>query len=113
MRKLICICCPIGCEITVENDGGKITKVSGNTCKRGEEYAVSECTNPQRTVTTTIMSENGIPVPVKTDKPIPKDKIFECMKLINEKTVKRPVKAGEVAIYDVFGSNIIVTAERG
>lgn len=110
-RNLTCIVCPMGCALTVTIENGVITDITGNTCPRGEKYAHDECTNPARTVTSTILGDNGKPIPVKTDRPIPKDKVFECMEIINRTTIKTPVKTGDVAIRDVFGSNIVVTAE--
>lgn len=110
-RELTCICCPMGCKITAELNGGQIVSISGNTCKRGEEYAKNECTNPLRTVTSTVMTKNGVPLPVKTDRAIPKDKIFECMKIINGATAVTPVKTGDVIVKDVFGGNIVATAD--
>ena len=53
MRKLVCIVCPRGCTMQVEKDGEEI-KVSGNSCKRGEQFAKSELTNPTRTICTTV-----------------------------------------------------------
>ena len=44
-RELTCIGCPLGCAVTVEMEGGEILKITGNTCKRGEEYARKEVTN--------------------------------------------------------------------
>ena len=39
-RKLTCIVCPKGCDLTVRfNSDGAIEDISGYTCKRGEEYA--------------------------------------------------------------------------
>lgn len=111
-RELTCICCPIGCRIEAELDGKEILNITGYTCPRGKTYAETECVNPVRIVTSTVMSETGIPIPVKCDKPIPKEKIFECMKIINAAKIKMPVKAGDIVIKNVFGSNIIVTADR-
>lgn len=110
-RILTCICCPLGCEITVDADGKNILSVTGNGCKRGEDYAKTECTNPMRTVTSTIMSTNGTPIPVKTEKPIAKDKIFEAMKAINGICVNTPVKVGDVAAENIFGSRLVITAD--
>ena len=110
-RELTCICCPLGCRIEAELDGKKIISIKGNTCKRGAEYAESECINPVRVVTSTVMTQNGTPVPVKTDRPIPKEKIFDCMKIINNTVISAPAKIGDIVCRDVFGSNIIVTAE--
>lgn len=109
-RELTCIGCPLGCKLEAELDGKTIVSVTGYTCPRGKAYAESECVNPVRVVTSTVMSENGTPIPVKTDSPIPKDKMFECMRIINTTVVKTPVKIGDIVVKDVFGSNIVVTA---
>ena len=111
-RKLTCIICPLGCELNVKLEEGKVISVSGNTCKRGEIYAKNECTNPQRTITSTLRCEDGSLVPVKTDRPIPKGKIEECMKIINAATAKLPVSVVDIIIKDVFGANIVATANK-
>ena len=109
-RNLTCIVCPIGCSLEIElNDNNEVVSVTGNTCPRGPKYAISECTNPERVVTTTVMCENGQVIPIKTNKPIPKSKIFECMQIINKHTCKLPVRIGDVIIADVFGSDIVAT----
>lgn len=108
-RNLTCIVCPMGCSLEVTIENGKVTEVTGNTCPRGKEYAISECTNPVRTVTSTIRATDGQMISVKTDKPIPRDKVFECMKIINSARADLPIKAGCVIIKDIFGSNIIAT----
>lgn len=109
-RELTCIVCPMGCAISVELDGERVVSVSGNTCKRGEEYAKSECTNPQRTVTSTVRCENGDVIPVKTDRPIPKKNMADCIKIINNSIAHFPISIGDVIIEDVFGANIVATA---
>ena len=110
-RNLTCIVCPQGCNIKVEIEDGKIINVEGNTCKRGYDYAISEVTNPVRTVTSTIKLENGEMISVKTDKPIPKELIFKCMEEINKKIIKPPIKVGQVLIENILGtgSNIVAT----
>ena len=47
--ELVCIVCPRGCRIKIENG-----IVSGNGCKRGEAFAVSETTCPMRSVCSTV-----------------------------------------------------------
>ena len=96
----------------MEIDGNKVLSVSGNTCKRGEVYANNECTNPQRTVTTTVKCSDGGVVAVKTDKTIPKGKMADCVKIINNTVVDLPISIGDVIIKDVFGANIVATANR-
>ena len=111
-RELTCIVCPQGCSLNIEIENGKIISVSGNTCPRGEKYAISECTNPERCVTSTAKCKNGEVVSVKTDRPIPKDKIFECMEIINKQIVTLPINIGDVIISDVFGANIVATQNK-
>lgn len=111
-RELTCIVCPIGCSLRVEIENDKVVSVKGNTCPRGEKYAVNECTNPQRTVTSTVKCSDGSIVSVKTDTTIPKDKVFECMKIINNTTIDLPVSVGDVIIENVFGSNIVCTQNK-
>ena len=115
-KEMICVSCPIGCPLSVELDeDGKVLSVSGNTCKRGEKYAIDECTNPVRMLTSTIKVNGGaLPVvPVKTASPIPKGMMFECMKAINSEVVDAPVKMGDVLISNICdtGVDIIATNE--
>lgn len=76
-RELICISCPMGCPLSVELEDGVVTRVTGNTCKRGEVYGTKEVTNPTRIVTSTVEVEGGTVsrVSVKTREDIPKDKM--------------------------------------
>ena len=58
-KELICIGCPLGCNLTVEMDGGQVVSVNGNTCKRGDDYARKELTDPRRIVTSTVPVAGG------------------------------------------------------
>ncbi len=112
-KEMICVSCPLGCMLSVElNDKNEVISVSGNTCKRGEQYAVDECTNPVRMLTSTMKVEGGkLPViPVKTSKPIPKGKMFECMEIINGVSVDAPVKMGEVLISNICDTGVDIVA---
>lgn len=112
-RELTCIICPLGCSISVEMASArKIVQITGNNCKRGEKYAALECTNPQRTITTTLRCEDGTPVSVKTDRTIPKDKMMEAMKMLRGIEVKLPVRIGDILVEDVFGSHVVATQNR-
>ena len=109
---MTCIVCPMGCQLHVELDGDKVVSVSGNTCPRGKQYAIDECTHPMRTITSTARTENGEVIPVKTNRTIPKELMFECMKEINRAAVKLPARVGDVVIENVLGTgaDVIVTA---
>ena len=111
-RNMTCIICPRGCALKVEIENENIT-VSGNNCPKGKQCAIDECTNPTRTVTSSVRVENreDTMVSVKTESPVPKDKIFEVMRLIRAKSVCAPVKIGDVIIKGAFGTNIIATKD--
>ena len=107
IREMTCIVCPMGCSLEVSLENGIVTCVKGNTCKRGEEYAKTECVNPQRTVTSTVLCDNGELLPVKTDRPVKKEDVFLVMETINNTVAHLPVKIKDVIIENVCGSNII------
>ena len=111
-RELTCIACPLGCALTVILEDNKVISVEGNTCPRGKDYAANECTAPVRTVTSTVMCENGDLVSVKTKNPIPKDKIFEAMSIINKTVASLPISVGDVIIDDLFGSQLVATQDK-
>lgn len=111
-RELTCIACPIGCALTVTIEDKKVISVEGNTCPRGKDYAINECTAPVRTVTSTVMCENGDLVSVKTKNPIPKDKIFEAMSIINKTVASLPISVGDIIIEDLFGSPLVATQDK-
>ncbi len=111
-KNLICVACPLGCPITVEIENGQVVSVTGNTCKRGDTYARTEITNPMRSLTTSVKVEGGVHpvVPVKSANPIPKGKMFDCMKEINKASVKAPVKIGDVVIENILGLGVDIVA---
>ena len=111
-RKLTCINCPLGCQITVTMDGGKIINIEGNTCPRGRAYAEKEVTHPTRIVTSTVRVDGGKRpvVAVKTASDIPKEMIFKVMDEINNAKVISPVSIGDVIIANVAGTGADVVA---
>ena len=113
--ELTCIRCPIGCAITVtQDDDGKVTDITGNSCPNGYKYAANEVTNPTRIVTTTVRVKGGIlpVVSVKTKGDVPKGKMFECVKAINKMEVSAPVAIGDVIVHDVAGTGVDVVATK-
>ena len=110
-KNLTCIICPQGCSINVEMENGEVKNITGNTCKRGYDYAYSEVTNPVRTITSTVKSKDGDMVPVKTSKPIPKELIFKCMEEINKAIVNQSIKIGDVVIENILdtGADVVAT----
>jgi len=112
---MTCVICPKSCEMTVESENQKLISVTGHKCKRGIKYARDEIKHPRRTLTSTVIITNGGEIkfmPVKTDKPVAKDKIFEAMKEINKIKIEAPVKMGDILYYDFMESGINLVAGR-
>lgn len=109
-RTLTCIICPRGCTLEAEINGENVS-VSGNFCARGIKYAQDECIHPTRTVTSSVRAKNRIDtmVSVKTAEPIPKENIFDLMKILRDTQVDAPVTIGDIILKDVFGTDIIAT----
>lgn len=109
-KKITCIECPVGCEITVEVDNGEVLSVTGNGCPRGKLYASSEVICPRRVITSTVKKENGGVLPVKTDKPVKKSEIFDVMQKINGATAKSGVRRGDIIVENITEDiNLIAT----
>ena len=114
-RLLTCIVCPRGCQMKVTlADDGRVEAVEGNFCKRGVTYANDECTNPKRTVTSTVRCKSGDVVAVKTDSTIPKGMMFEVMDAINSVVADDGIKIGDVIIENVCdtGANVVATGNQ-
>ena len=109
--KMICINCPRGCELDVEQTADGTVSVTGNACPRGEEYGKSELVNPTRMVTGLVrVAGMRKPLPVKTKTAIPKGKIDAVIFALHQTTVQLPIKIGDVIIPDVAGTGIDVVA---
>ena len=113
-RELTCIGCPMGCLMTVEMENGAVISVSGNTCKRGDDYARKEVTHPTRIVTSSVRVTGGtIPmVSVKTAHDIPKEKIMDIMACIEHVTVAAPVKIGDVIVANAADTGVDMIATK-
>ena len=113
-KELICIGCPLGCNLTVEMEGGQVVSVNGNTCKRGDDYARKELTDPRRIVTSTVPVAGGnLPVvSVKTASDIPKGKIRECLCALKGVTLTAPVQIGDVIVENVADTGVDVVATK-
>ena len=112
MRELICIVCPKGCHLQVDEENG--CRVTGSACPRGAVYGREELLNPVRTVTTTMRVAGGMSprAPVKTARPVPKDRVFEAMQAINAAVAKAPVAVGETLASNLLGLGIDVVATK-
>lgn len=113
-KDIICTVCPLGCHIAVEGEGEKIVSMEGYGCARGKQYATTEFSHPVRILTSTVKTDSGkIPlVPVRSTRPVPKEKLFECMRMLNQCKVKLPIRLYDVVVQNICGTGIdIVTTE--
>lgn len=131
-QELVCITCPMGCHLSVENlaDGG--IQVSGNRCPRGAVYAREETLAPKRVVTATCSlarpcagaacADGAAPgheslsaprrVPCRTTAAFPKEGIDALIAALYALEVPLPVKRGDVVLPNALGTGIDVIATR-
>ena len=112
-KTIRCIVCPTGCEIHVKNVDGELI-VEGHTCNRGEVYAKDEFIAPKRILTTTMRVKGGLLplIPVRTDKPILKEKLNTVLNEIAVKEIEAPIKMGDILIENVLDLDANIIASR-
>ena len=113
-KNIICTVCPRGCSVVVDGDISGVKSVNGYGCKRGLEYATAEFINPCRILTTLVKingDENSV-LPVRSNKPIAKDKIFECMQVIKKASVNLPVEMHQVIIKNILETGVDIVATK-
>lgn len=110
MKELICITCPRGCHLKVDDN----LNVTGNFCPRGAMYAKAELTHPVRTLTSTVKINSKVAdrLPVKSARPLPKELIFKAMEEINKVTMNAPISIGDVVIKNIFNTGIDIVATK-
>lgn len=114
MKEMICICCPLGCRMTVDDSDLSNIKVTGNTCPRGKKYAEEEVTAPKRMVTSSVRVKGGriAMASVKTAEAIPKERIFDALALLKDVEVPAPVREGDVIVPDILGLGVAFVATK-
>ena len=112
MKEIVCIQCPVGCRITVDETGGHV-RVSGHSCTRGKKYAVEETTCPVRIVTCLVRLEGSPePLSVRTISGIPKPMIADVVREIKALRLSLPVRSGNVVLHNVCGTGVDVIATK-
>jgi CxxC motif-containing protein len=114
IKEMICISCPMGCHLTVDATDKSDIKVTGNTCPRGVTYAKDEILAPKRMVTgsVNVVGSDIAMVSVKTRTAIPKEFIFDSLKLLKGVTLSAPVHIGDVVVADICGTGIDFVATK-
>jgi len=113
-RHFVCVICPIGCEIDVIHDGGKVISMEGNKCKKSDEFVRQELIEPMRILTTTVRIQRAKwpVIPVRTDKPIPKRLFSDIMKKLRRIDLQSPVSMLDVVVKDIAGTGANIIATR-
>jgi CxxC motif-containing protein len=113
MPELTCIVCPIGCRLTVERTDGGDVAVRGNRCPKGDVYGREEMLAPKRIVTAVVRTDSrAFPcIPVRTDKPMPRELVAGLIADLGRRSVRLPAARGQVLIenYKASGVNVVLT----
>ena len=113
IKKMICIECPSGCVLEADMSS-KPAKITGNLCPKGIKYAISEIENPERVLTSSVLTEGMIlkMVPVRTDRPIPKKDLLRAMEEIKSIRLRKTVAVGDIVMKDLLGLGVNLVATR-
>ncbi len=114
LKKITCIECPNSCKLIINKDNSNVINIEGNICKKGVSYALSEIENPVRIITSTVLAR-GLSlkmIPIRTNNPIPKSKIFEAMDKIKKIKIIKPVHRGEIIVHNFLDLNVNLIATR-
>ena len=114
MKEFICISCPMGCNLSVDDKDKSNIIVIGNTCQRGKIYGINEVTKPKRMVTSSVKDSGGVDlvVSVKTKEAIDKKLIFDVLNELKDITLKAPVNIGDIVIKNVLNTGVDIIATR-
>ncbi|MCL2294621.1 MAG: DUF1667 domain-containing protein [Spirochaetes bacterium] len=125
-KKIICIICPLGCDIIVcgevsksatsksdvSRKAGKIISIEGHKCKRGELYATDEFLAPLRIFTSSvrIIDADSPLLPVRSRDPIPKELLLQCVEQLRGVELQAPVGLYDVVIPNILGTGVDIIA---
>lgn len=112
MKEIICIVCPKGCHLLVDEQND--FRVTGNGCEKGIEYGKIELVNPTRVITSTVAIAGAAHprCPVKLNRPIPKALVLEAVKTLDGLLLTAPVQCGQVVVQNVCGTGADFVACR-
>jgi CxxC motif-containing protein len=110
----LCIGCPLGCRLEVEEVAGEILEVRGQSCKKGDQFARQEHVDPRRVVTTTVAIRGALHprLPVKSAGDVPKGLVVPVCELLHQLALEAPVRMGEVILANVLGTGVDIVASR-
>ncbi len=107
---MLCIVCPLGCQLQATRREDGSYEVAGAGCKLGREYGRREAVAPTRVLTTTLATAWGQPLPVRSAAPIDRGRLLSVQRRLARVVVDRPVAAGETVVADVDGAGTALIA---
>lgn len=112
MKEIVCIVCPKGCPLKVDETAD--FAVSGAACDRGRAYGREEASNPTRPITSTVKIRRAhLPrCPVKTNGVLPKPLVREAVRLLDRLELEAPVHVGDVVLRNALGTGVDFVATR-
>jgi len=110
--NMVCVACPMGCQLTAQVEGDELISVSGQNCGRGIAYARAEVANPARGFHSTLRVLDGdLPmVSVKTAAPVPKKSLMDCAAATRGITARAPIAVGDVLLANIAGTGVDLVA---
>lgn len=115
-REIVCIVCPNGCRMNVHiNDNNEVTLVENALCEKGRSYAKDEIQCPKRSLTSTVKVIDGVLplVSVRSNKPLPKEKIQCAIAELRKIEIEAPVAYHQVIVSDILGTGVdIITTKE-
>lgn len=112
--EITCIACPMGCNIEIVEEGGKIKNITGYSCQRGKKFAETEFYNPKRILTTVVSLKGGTHpcLPVISDDQVPKEVLEDCIQILKKTEVNTPIKMGDVVEENILGTGVNIIAAK-
>jgi CxxC motif-containing protein len=114
-KMIICIVCPLGCEMKVSGDGKEVQMVTGQGCERGKTYAADEFLSPMRILTSSVKVTGAASplVPVRSNGTVPQELLLECVEHLRHIELKAPVAMYDIIVPDILGTGVDIVATAG
>lgn len=112
-KQVICIVCPKGCKVFVNEENGIYT-TTGNACNRGNIYGIQEAIEPKRMLTSTVKINGALHqrCPVVSSGPIKKDLIMEALKVLETISLSAPVTIEQIICHNICDSGVDILVSR-
>jgi CxxC motif-containing protein len=112
-KDIVCFICPNSCVLSISGDEANL-RIENNRCSRGIDFALKELRDPERTLTSTMRTRNGVLplVSVRSDKPVKKVELREIISRLDAVTIDAPVASGQVLMESVGINKVNIIATR-